>query len=295
MRCHAFLPTYWDNYGATTIDVAIAEAAIAAAALGYKGVWTNDAVIRPVTETVGAQVIEPFVTLASLVHLVPRLTLGTAVLVLPQRHPILVAKQAAALDLLSGHRLILGVGIGHQAEEFALLGADFAHRAGVTDEAIEVMQALWREPVASYHGRFHQFDQVSMAPHPPAGGPPIWIGGNSPAGGEVRQRLAGVRPRPRRLCQRSGRLPGEGGPAPRADAGATTPGDRQHDLSPHPAAGRVGMRALNDPVDAPAFYRTPRRHRRAPQGVSAGGPGGRDSTLRVRGFGRPAAPDAPLR
>jgi len=181
MRCHAFLPTYWDDYGAITMHSAIEEAALAAAALGYDGVWANDEVIRPATETVGAQVIEPLVTLASLVHLVPRLTLGTAVLVLPQRNAILVAKQVAALDLLSGHRLILGVGIGHRAEEFTLLGADFDHRAAMTDEAIEVLQTLWREPVATYHGRFHQFDEVSMPPHPPDGGPPIWIGGNSPA------------------------------------------------------------------------------------------------------------------
>ncbi|MDQ3513690.1 MAG: TIGR03619 family F420-dependent LLM class oxidoreductase [Chloroflexota bacterium] len=185
MRFGAFLPTFWDDYGATPIHVAIAEAATAAEALGYEGVWANDAVIKPAAARrgtlVGGQVIEPLVTLASLVHLVPRLTLGTSVLVLPQRDPILVAKQAAALDLLSGHRLILGVGIGHRAEEFALLGADFSHRSAVTDEAIEIMQLLWREPVARYHGRFHRFDAASMEPPPPDGGPPIWIGGHTPA------------------------------------------------------------------------------------------------------------------
>jgi hypothetical protein len=73
---------------------------------------------------------------ASLVHLAPRLKLGTAVLVLPQRHPFLVAKQAAALHLLSEGRLVLGVGTGWRAAEFALLGADFANRAATTDEAI---------------------------------------------------------------------------------------------------------------------------------------------------------------
>ncbi len=184
MRCHVFLPTYWDDYGTTTIDVAIRETAITAANLGYKGVWANDVVITPAAArgTPGNEpVIEPLVTLASLVHLVPHLTLGTAVLVLPQRNAIVVAKQAAALDLLSGHRLILGVGIGHRAEEFALLSADFARRAAMTDEAIQVLQTLWREPVATYQGQFHQFDAVSLAPHPPDGGPPIWIGGNSPA------------------------------------------------------------------------------------------------------------------
>ena len=119
-------------------------------------------------------------TLASLIHLVPRLRLGIAVLVLPQRNTILVAKQAAALDLLSQRRLILGVGVGWRAKEFALLGANFADRAAVTDEAIEVMQTLWREPTARYHGQFHHFDALSMPPHPIDGGPPIWIGGNGP-------------------------------------------------------------------------------------------------------------------
>ena len=183
MRFGAHLPTYWVDYGASPIHVAIAEAAQAAEALGYEGVWANDGVIIPAANrgTPGyEQVIEPLVTLASLVHLVPRLTLGIAVLVLPQRSAIVVAKQAAALHLLSQHRLILGVGIGWRAEEFEILGADFAHRAAVTDEAIEVMQRLWREPVAHYHGQFHRLDAVSMPPNPPEGGPPIWIGGNTP-------------------------------------------------------------------------------------------------------------------
>ena len=184
MRFGAFLPTYWDDYGVSPMRVAIAEAARAAEALGYEGVWANDEVVTPAAGGglhAGGQVIEPLVTLASLVHLVPRLSLGTSVLVLPQRNAILVAKQAAALHLLSAGRLVLGVGIGYRAEEFALLGADFAHRAAATDEAIELMRALWREPVARYDGRFHRLTDASMPPHPPDGGPPIWIGGNTPS------------------------------------------------------------------------------------------------------------------
>jgi len=113
------------------------------------------------------------------VHLVPRLTLGTAVVVLPQRHPILVAKQAADLHLLSGGRLVLGVGIGWRPEEFALLGADFANRGAAADEAIEVMRVLWRGTPEPYHGQFHRLDAAVMRPPPPDGGPPIWIGGHT--------------------------------------------------------------------------------------------------------------------
>jgi probable F420-dependent oxidoreductase len=183
MRFGAFLPTYWNDYASSPIHVAINGVALAAEALGYEGVWANDQMINPAAARrgtlAGAQVIEPLVTLASLVHLVPRLTLGVAVLILPQRNAILVAKQAAALHLLSQHRLILGVGIGHRAEEFAILGANFGQRAEVTDEAIEVMQTLWSEPVAGYHGQFHDFNGVTMPPHAADDGPPIWIGGNS--------------------------------------------------------------------------------------------------------------------
>lgn len=182
MRFGVHLPTYWDDYGTTPIHVAIEEAAKAAETLGYEGVWANDKIIHPVATrgTIeNAQVIEPLVTLASLIHLVPRLTLGISVLVLPYRDAILVAKQAAALDILSQHRLILGVGIGHMPQEFALLGADYASRSAMTDEEIEVVQTLWRGPSASYGGRFHRFDAATIAPLPPEGGPPIWIGGNA--------------------------------------------------------------------------------------------------------------------
>lgn len=183
MRFGAYLPTYWNDYPGSSMAVAIVEAAMAAEALGYDSIWANDKVLQPAAadrETLeGGQVIEPLITLASLIHLVPRITLGTSVLVLPQRNAILVAKQAGALDLLSGHRLILGVGIGHQVEEFAALGADFRQRGAVTDEAIEVLQALWREPVASYHGRLHDVVDARMRPAPPGGGPPVWIGGDT--------------------------------------------------------------------------------------------------------------------
>ncbi|MDQ3702585.1 MAG: TIGR03619 family F420-dependent LLM class oxidoreductase [Chloroflexota bacterium] len=180
MQFGAHLPTYWEHYGTSDVQTAVAEAATAADALGYASVWANDLVVVPAAKLTGANVIEPLITLASLVHLVARIKLGTSVLVLPQRNALLVAKQAATLDLLSGGRLLLGVGIGHREAEFAQLGADFAHRAAVTDEAIEVLRTLWRDPVASYQGRFHRLDAVRMLPQPARGGPPIWVGGSSP-------------------------------------------------------------------------------------------------------------------
>ena len=92
-----------------------------------------------------------------------------------------MAKQVAALDLLSESRLILGVGVGWRAEEFKILNADFEHRGAVADEAIEVMHTLWRDPVASFHGQFYDFSEVSFWPKPVGGGPPIWVGGHTEA------------------------------------------------------------------------------------------------------------------
>ena len=103
--------------------------------------------------------------------------LGTHVVVLPQRNAIIVAKQVAALDLLSESRLILGVGVGWRAEEFKLLNADFEHRGALADESIEVMRTLWREPVASFHGQFYDFSDALFLPKPVGGSLPIWVGG----------------------------------------------------------------------------------------------------------------------
>lgn len=187
MQFGVHLPTYWTDYGTSTMRVTIEEAAKAAEALGYAAVWANDSVMVPagfryqghITDTF--QVIEPLITLASLIHLVPRIKLGTHVLVLPQRDAIIVAKQVAALSLLAQNRLILGVGVGWRAEEFKLLSADFERRGAVADEALEVMRTLWREPVASFHGQFYDFADALFLPKPDEGGPPIWVGGLSPA------------------------------------------------------------------------------------------------------------------
>jgi probable F420-dependent oxidoreductase len=247
MQFGAHLPTYWDHYGTSDVRTAVTEAAAAAEALGYDSVWANDLVVVPAANVAGANAIEPLITLASLIHRVPRLRLGTSVLVLPQRNAVLVAKQAAALDLLSGGRLILGVGIGHREAEFAFLGANFAHRAAATDEAIEVLQTLWREPEANYQGRFHRLDAALMLPKPASGGPPIWVGGESPGGspqsGQVRQRLAALPDRPRRLPVARRDAPGLGPRGP-------LPPDRQGVQSPPDAAGGAGRRA--DHVSAAA-------------------------------------------
>ncbi len=128
-----------------------------------------------------AGVIEPLVTLASLIHLVPRLHLGIGVLVLPQRNAIIVAKQAATLDLLSQGRFMLGVGVGWREAEFRLLGADFAHRGAITDEAITLLRTLWREPRVNFQGSTYSLTDAILEPKPLRRDLPIWVGGNTAA------------------------------------------------------------------------------------------------------------------
>jgi probable F420-dependent oxidoreductase len=180
MRFGLQLPTYWQDYGASDVRTAVVEAAQAAEALGYDSVWCNDHVIAGPDQPGMGHILEPLITLASLIHLTPRLALGTSVLVLPQRNAVLVAKQVAALDVLSGGRCLLGVGVGWNGPEFAMLNADFGRRGEVGDEAIEVLRTLWREPAASYHGAVYRLDEAVFYPKPLRGTVPIWVGGNTP-------------------------------------------------------------------------------------------------------------------
>ena len=103
-------------------------------------------------------------------------------LLLPEHNPVIVAKQAASLDRLSGGRLTLGIGVGWSREEFEALGVPFEGRAARTAEYVAAMRTLWREDVASFAGRFVAFDSIRVNPKPVAGkGIPIVVGGNSDA------------------------------------------------------------------------------------------------------------------
>jgi len=180
MQFGVHLPSFWNDYGTSTVRTAVEETARAADALGFASVWANDAVILP-PDLPFVGDIDPLVTLASLIHLVPRLHLGVSVLVLPQRNAIIVAKQAAALDLLSQGRLMLGVGVGWREAEFKLLGADFAHRGAVTDESITLLRTLWREPRVNFQGSTYSLTDAIFEPKPLRRDLPIWVGGNTTA------------------------------------------------------------------------------------------------------------------
>ncbi len=130
-------------------------------------------------------ILEALVTLGFIAAITRRVGLGTEVLVLPQRQPVLAAKQFSTLDSLSGGRVRVGVGVGWQASEYEALGMDFHTRGAAMDEAIRLMKACWTESSIDFEGEHFVSKAMSMEPKPPqttAGGAiPVWIGGGSPA------------------------------------------------------------------------------------------------------------------
>ena len=138
---------------------------------------------------------EPFVLFGYLAPIVPRLRLATAVIVLPQRQTALVAKQAAEVDVLSGGRLTLGVGIGWNRVEYEALGMRFTDRGKRIEEQIAVLRALFTEEVVDFTGRWHRIDRAGLSPMPVQRPIPIWMGG----GWDARSRTI-VEPAVRRIA-----------------------------------------------------------------------------------------------
>jgi probable F420-dependent oxidoreductase len=126
--------------------------------------------------------IDPLIGLSFAAAVTSSIRIATGVLLLPEHNPVVVAKQAATLDSLSGGRLTLGVGIGWSREEFDALGVPFERRGARTKEYVAAMRTLWRDDIASFDGEFVAFDSVRVNPKPADGTSiPIVLGGNSDA------------------------------------------------------------------------------------------------------------------
>ena len=133
---------------------------------------------------------DPLIWLAYIASATRTLKLGTAILILPQRNPVVTAKAVATLDhLAGGRRVLLGIGVGWLAEEFATLGVPFEDRGPRTDEYVAAMRALWGQERASFSGRFVSFRDVFCRPLPAAGGIPIIVGGDTRAAARRAGRL----------------------------------------------------------------------------------------------------------
>jgi probable F420-dependent oxidoreductase len=125
--------------------------------------------------------LDPMLALTYAAAVTNRIGLATGVLLLPEHNPVATAKRAATLDVLSGGRFTLGVGVGWSAEEFAALGVPFAGRGRRTAEYVDALRVLWQEDVSSYAGEFVRFDAVRVYPKPLARRIPVVVGGNSDA------------------------------------------------------------------------------------------------------------------
>src|SRR5215469_18818363 len=168
----------------------IIEVAEKAEDWGLDSFWLSDHLLAPSPE------LDVVATLAMLASHTSRMKLGPSVLLLNLRHPLLVAKAFASLDYLSKGRIVMAVGTGANVADYALCGIPAESRGKRLDEGIEVLRALWKEPKASYHGRFFNFDNVTIEPRPAArtnndsGTMDIWVGGRSDAALKRTARLA---------------------------------------------------------------------------------------------------------
>lgn len=171
------------------------ELARAAESSGFDSIWTVEHVIWPhaydstypyhpsgkMPGNPSIPIPDPLIWLTWVAAATSRLGLVTGVMILPLRNPLILAKEVATLDHLSGGRFSLGVGVGWLEEEFDALGVEFTGRGRRTDEMLEMMQTLWGEDLASYAGIEHAFDDVALNPKPLKGRVPIVVGGNSRA------------------------------------------------------------------------------------------------------------------
>lgn len=195
---------------------------------GWSGEYTHRVPMR-----------EPLAVLAFAAACTTRLTLGTSVIILPQRQTVLVAKQMAELDTLSGGRVFLGAGLGWNEVEYEALNENFRNRAWRIEEQIAVLRALWTKDVVTFEGEWHRIIEAGINPMPRQRPIPIWMGGSADAAVRRIARLAdgwncgtvnlaeapATLQRFRQYAREAGRDPSSVGLAPRLGLAGGTPAD----------------------------------------------------------------------
>ena len=177
MKFGICLPIRLDAGAPTNIGIAKA-----AEGLGFDSVWASDHVVIPARRSgiFTEYFYDPFTLLAFIASGTSRILLGTSVIILPYRNPLVTAKMAASLDVVSGGRLVFGVGPGWMREEFEALGIPYESRGRMTDEYIEIIKTLWEEDDPEYKGEFFSFSDVRFDPKPvQKPRPSVWIAGSS--------------------------------------------------------------------------------------------------------------------
>jgi probable F420-dependent oxidoreductase len=166
------------NYGKDSSPDGIRRVAETAEELGFDSVWaTEHIIVGPEAAETYGRVYDPLVTLGWIAGRTERIGLGTSIVLVPLHHPIQLAKKVATLQELSGRRFMLGVGMGWHRDEFDFMGVEFDGRGRRANEAIRVMQALWRGE-RDFDGRHWSFREATFEPTP-SPVPEIWVGGSS--------------------------------------------------------------------------------------------------------------------
>ena len=187
VQCSFRLPNA-DYLGFPATTEAILQTALKAEEAGFDAVFVNDHVIVDDSSRSEPwrQVYDPLMTLAYVAARTDRIQLGTSVLIMPYRNPVVTAKMVATLDQLSDGRAIVGVGSGWNEVEYAALDVPHNERGARTNEYLRIWKACWEPDPVSFHGRFFSFDGLYTSPKPvQQPHPPIWIGGPAtpPCGG----------------------------------------------------------------------------------------------------------------
>jgi probable F420-dependent oxidoreductase len=172
--------SYASSYPETAVEIAqLAESA------GFESLWAGEHVVLPDPQAPPSpmapedRILDPLIALTFLAAHTRQVLLGTGIIILPQRNPLVLAKELSSLDELSGGRLIFGVGAGYLEPEFRALGIPFTDRGARTDDYLAAMRAIWGQPQPAYHGRFISFGHVQAHPRPQRS-IPLVVGGHTP-------------------------------------------------------------------------------------------------------------------
>ena len=175
------------NMGPLADPAASVRVAQAAEAAGFESLWAGEHVVLPEPQEPPSPLpadypmLDPNISFANLAAHASRVKFGTGIIILPQRNPLVLAKEMASLDGISRGRLIFGIGIGYLKPEFDALGIPFRNKAERTLEYLEAMRAIWTDDKPAYNGEYVSYAGVQARPRPmQAGGPPVVFGGHVP-------------------------------------------------------------------------------------------------------------------
>jgi probable F420-dependent oxidoreductase len=180
----SFRPPNADYLGFQATTEGIIQTACKAEALGFDAIFVNDHIIVDGSSRsdVWANTYDPFIALSFIAAHTSRIPLGTSVLIMPYRNPMVTAKMIATLDQMSGGRVIVGIGVGWSEAEYSALGVPFHERGARTNEYLHIWKACWGPDDVSFAGKFFSFANMRINPKPlQQPHPPIWVGGSSQA------------------------------------------------------------------------------------------------------------------